>query len=134
MSNTKTEASRLADAIREDMREWFDGSTRFLMPIARGMSIITALCRLETAHTVAVELAAQYAAERDQLRAQLAEAVASKRELLEALELMEKAQAHIDGLPMFPTTHATEGARFKLFDARQAARASIAKATGEHHD
>lgn len=56
--------------------------------------------------------------------------IAAAPDLLKALVLMEKAQAHIEGLPMFPTTHATEAARFKLFDARQAARAAIAKATG----
>ena len=35
---------------------------------------------LKAAHTVALELAAQYAAERDQLRAQLSKAVAEERE------------------------------------------------------
>lgn len=50
--------------------------------------------------------------------------------LKDALDLMEEAQAYIDGLPMFQTTHATETARFKLLDARLAARAAIANYTG----
>lgn len=51
-------------------------------------------------------------------------------ELLEALKLMESVQVQIDELPMFPSSHATESIRFKLFDARTSARAAIAKATG----
>jgi len=69
MSKTKTEAQRLAALLDHGN----DTSQ-----IER--EVIDELRRLDAAHTVAVELAAQYAAERDQLRAQLDQAVQQYKE------------------------------------------------------
>lgn len=43
----QTEAMRLADAISEGMREWFDGTARFLMTMQRGKAIVDELRRLD---------------------------------------------------------------------------------------
>lgn len=81
MSNTKTDAQSLADFAKQLSDEGPMIHTLSWPQLSGACQMFSdELRRLETAHTVAVELAALYAAEGDQLRAQLAKAVAEERE------------------------------------------------------
>ena len=85
----QTEASRLADAIREDMREWFDGTPRFLMPIALGMSIITELRSLDVENQRLV-------AKLDQLRELLTKATVTERKACAKVVRQQSFFRHFD--------------------------------------
>lgn len=67
----------------------------------------------------------------EEAAAELRRLHAVNAEMLDALEKLHEAQKRAENLPIFADTYAQESVRFLLYDGMIAARAAIAKATGD---